>query len=72
MCMKKVFDGKGKEHALDSEKTGDLSKLQTEAKDSLVSAVNEVCGKIPSVTAEEWVFTLEDDSAVTKKVAVMA
>lgn len=71
MCLKKVFDGKGREHTLDSGKIGDLEQLQTEAKDSLVNAVNEVCGKIPSVTAEEWVFTLEDGATVTRKVAVM-
>ena len=52
MCLKKLFDGKGKQHKLDSEKIGDLEQLQTENKDSLVAAVNEVNGRIPKVTAE--------------------
>ena len=70
MCLKSIFDGKGKQHKLDSEKIGDLDKLQTNAKGNLVEAVNEVAGKTPKKT-EDWVFTLEDDSTVTKKVAVM-
>lgn len=53
MCLKKLFDGNGQEHKLDSEKIGDLEKLNTNAKDNLVSAVNEVNNLIPKVTAEQ-------------------
>lgn len=125
----KVYDGLGNEHDIDSEKIGELSELntdakdsvvnainevyekantpdidpdvignieelETDAKDSLVNAINEVDGRVPKVTTadeghfvrvvkgklstapinstvEEWVFTLDDDSTVTKKVVVM-
>ena len=71
MCLKKLFDGKGNEHNLVSEKIGDLEKLSTDAKDNLVAAVNEVDGRIPDVSVEEWVFTMDDDSTATKKVLVV-
>lgn len=71
---------------------GNPANLHTNAKDSLVNAINEVDGRVPKVTedneghfvrvvngklsavpvaAEEWTFTLDDDSTVTKKVVVM-
>lgn len=52
MCLKKLFDGKGNEHNLDSEKIGNLEELSTDAKDSLVAAVNEVDGRVPKVNAD--------------------
>lgn len=57
MCLKKLFDGKGNQHQLDSEKIGDLTKLQTDAKGNLVDAVNEVDGRVPKVKdAQEGSF----------------
>lgn len=66
MCLKKLFDGKGNEHNLDSEKIGNLEELSTDAKDSLVAAVNEVDGRVPKVTAEdEGAFVRVVDGALT-------
>lgn len=70
MFLCRLFDGRGGQHRLDSEMIGDLNALTTDAKETLVAAVNEVAGKVPAGT-EEWVFTLEDDSTLTRKVAVM-
>lgn len=66
MCLRKIFDGKGKQHMLDSEKIGNLEELSTHAKDSLVAAVNEVDGRVPRVTAEnEGAFVRVVDGALT-------
>ena len=50
--LKKIFDGKGNEHSFDSKKIGNLDELTTNAKDSLVTAVNEVDGRVPKVAPE--------------------
>lgn len=52
MNLEKIFDGKGNEHNLESNKTGDLDELTTDAKDSFVSAINEVDGRVPKVAPE--------------------
>lgn len=49
MCLTKLFDGKGKEHQLDSDKIGELAQLKTSAKGNLVEAVNEVNDSFPKV-----------------------
>lgn len=46
---------------------GDLESLNTTDKTSLVNAINEVA----NYSYEEWVFTLDDDTTVTKKVVVI-
>ncbi len=48
----KVYDGDGNEHDIDSKMIGDLSELNTEAKGSVVNAINEVDGRVPKVTSE--------------------
>ena len=53
MYLNKLYDGSGQEHRLDAEKLGDLTLLQTEARDTLVSAVNEVDSRVPKVTGEQ-------------------
>ena len=58
------------------EKVGELDKLTTNEKSNLVAAINEVAGtgvswnQIPDKPTEEWTFTLEDGSTVTKKVVI--
>lgn len=52
MTLKELFDGNGNKHDLDAAKIGDLERLSTDAKDSLVAAVNEVDGRIPKITVE--------------------
>lgn len=57
MVLSRLFDGKGDQYRLDTGNTGDLSLLTTEAKGSLVEAVNEVDGRVPRVTeAQEGSF----------------
>lgn len=53
MNLNSIFDGSGRSYDLDTRKTGDLTQLTTEAKETLVSAVNEVDGRVPKVTAEQ-------------------
>lgn len=53
MELKYLFDGSGQRYSLDSEKIGDLSQLQTEAKENLTAAVNEVDGRIPKAAEAE-------------------
>lgn len=50
MVLSRLFDGKGGQYQLDGGNTGDLSQLTTDAKGSLVEAVNEVDGRVPRVT----------------------
>lgn len=44
MCLSKIFNGKGQQKKLDSEKIGDLEQLSTENRDNLVAAVNVKSG----------------------------
>ena len=53
MVLSRLFDGKGRQYRLDTGNTGDLSLLTTEAKGSLVEAVNEVDGRVPRVTTDQ-------------------
>lgn len=46
---------------------GDLNALETEAKDNLVNAINEVAAA-GATDHETWTFTLDDETTVTKEV----
>lgn len=66
MYLNNLYDGRGNLHKLDSEKTGDLSQLQTDAKDTLTAAVNEVEGRLPRVTAaDEGAFLRVTEGALS-------
>ena len=68
MCLKNLFDGKGKKHQLDSEKIGDLTQLSTDAKGNLVEAVNEVNGHIPKVATDDNGKIMQVENGVWKAV----
>lgn len=66
MYLNNVYDGRGNSHKLDSEKTGDLTQLQTQQKDTLTAAVNEVDGRVPrAAAADNGAFVRVADGVLT-------
>lgn len=73
MVILKIYDGTGKEYEGPAGPQGEPGATPVKGVDYFTDAdkaelVAAVLAQLPS---EEWIFTLEDGTTVTKKVAVM-